>query len=68
MIDPARFDPVRIVQDRSIEQDELAREGQGSKVVSDVLEAMDDSLFPLQAALGYDIHQSLFVGPRASCV
>jgi hypothetical protein len=30
----------------------------------DVLDAGPDSLFPLQGALGYEIHQTLFVGPN----
>jgi predicted ATPase len=65
MVDPARFDRVRIVQDLSIDTDEeLPPETQGTKVIDDVLEATEDSLFPLQGALGYEIHQTLFVGPN----
>ena len=64
MVDPARFDRVRIVQDLSIELDSsnLPMESQGTKVVTDVLNATEDSLFPLQNALGYEISQTLFVG------
>ena len=64
MVDPARFDRVRIVQDLSIEPDssDLPLESQGTKVVTDVLNATEDSLFPLQNALGYEISQTLFVG------
>lgn len=68
MIDPTRFDRVRIVQDRSVDVDNLPRNEQGTKVISEVLDALDDSLFPLQAALGYDIHQTLFVGPNTLLV
>jgi hypothetical protein len=33
-------------------------------VITEVLKASADSLFPLQGALGYDIYQTLFVGPN----
>jgi predicted ATP-dependent endonuclease of OLD family len=64
MIDPEHFDRVRIVQDRSIdiEQDEDV-ERSGTTVLTDVFTASSDSLFPLQGALGYELHQTLFVGP-----
>jgi len=66
MVDPAHFDCVRIVQDLGIEPDSenLPQEQLGTKVLSDVLEATPDSLFPLQGALGYEIHQTLFIGPN----
>ena len=66
MVDPAHFDRVRIVQDLGIEPDSenLPQEQLGTKVLSDVLEATPDSLFPLQGALGYEIHQTLFIGPN----
>jgi hypothetical protein len=68
MVDPTRFERVRIVQDLSIDQDDLPREKQGTKVTRNILEATDDSLFPLQGALGYDIHQTLFIGPNSLLV
>jgi len=68
MVDPTHFDRVRIVQDLSIDYDELPREKQGTRVTTNVLEATDDSLFPLQGALGYDIHQTLFIGPNTLLV
>jgi hypothetical protein len=34
----------------------------GTKVRSDVLEVSDDTLFPLQGALGYEVTQSMFIG------
>ena len=66
MIDPKRFDRVRIVQDLSIKSksDDLSDEQQGTKVTTEVLEATADSLFPLQGALGYDLYQTLFIGPN----
>ena len=69
MVDPARFDRVRIVQDRSVDADKNLPDGEaGTKVTIDVLESTDDSLFPLQGALGYDIAQTLFVGPNSLIV
>ena len=66
MVDPTRFDRVRIVQDRSLEEDsdDLPQEQQGTKVITEVLDATPDTLFPLQGALGYEIHQTLFIGPN----
>ncbi len=64
MVDPSRFDRVRIVEDKSIESSTpLPKEEQGSKILTEVLHASDGSLFPLQHALGYEITQTLFVGP-----
>lgn len=70
MVDPRRFDRVRIVQDLSIDADinELAEEQDGTQVTADVLEATTDSLFPLQGALGYEIYQTLFIGPNSLVV
>jgi hypothetical protein len=69
MIDPVNFDRVRIVQDKGIDADGMLPEGEeGTKVLTDVFDANDDSLFPLQGALGYEIHQTLFIGPRSLVV
>ena len=70
MVDPGHFNRVRIVQDLSIEANStnLPENQQGTKVSTDVLEATSDSLFPLQGALGYEIHQSLFIGPNCLVV
>ena len=69
MVDPTRFDRVRIVQDLSIETDkELPPDQQGTKVLTEVLDATGDSLFPLQGALGYEIYQTLFIGPNSVVV
>lgn len=40
----------------------------GTKVYTDVLEVSSDSLFPLQGALGYELSQTLFVGPNSLIV
>lgn len=69
MVDPRHFDRVRIVQDAGIDaNDQLPKELDGTKVLADVFDASDDSLFPLQGALGYDIHQTLFIGPNTLVV
>jgi hypothetical protein len=69
MVDSKNFGRVRIVRDRSMEEDEpLPENERGTKVFTDILEADPDSLFPLQGALGYDIAQTLFVGPNSLIV
>jgi len=69
MVDSNHFDRVRIVQDKSIDADtQLPPEQEGTKVFVDVLEATSDSLFPLQGALGYEIYQTLFIGPNSLVV
>lgn len=69
MVDPLHFERVRIVQDRSIDADgELPAEDSGTKVLTEIFEASDDSLFPLQGALGYELHQTLFIGPYSLVV
>jgi AAA15 family ATPase/GTPase len=69
MVDPARFERVRIVQDKSMDSDQaIPKDEDGTKVITEVLEATQDSLFPLQGALGYEIYQTLFVGPNSLVV
>ncbi|EIG62309.1 AAA family ATPase [Bradyrhizobium sp. WSM1253] len=41
---------------------------EGTRVLEDVFAASADSLFPLQGALGYELHQTLFVGPYSLVV
>lgn len=55
MVDSSELQRVRIVEDKGATE--------GSVVSAEVLSVGSDSLFPLQAALGYDIAQNLFVGP-----
>ncbi|ACZ37667.1 ATP-dependent nuclease [Sphaerobacter thermophilus] len=55
MVQMGRLERVRIVEDKGADR--------GAVVSADVLGLDRDSLFPLQAAIGYDIAQSLFVGP-----
>ena len=69
MIDPAKFGRVRIVQDLGIDaKEQLPKDQDGTKVLTNVFDATDDSLFPLQGALGYEIQQTLFIGPNALVV
>lgn len=69
MVDSTKFERIRIVQDKGIDStDILPPEEDGTKVLTEVLEASQDSLFPLQGALGYEIYQSLFVGPNCLVV
>jgi predicted ATP-dependent endonuclease of OLD family len=69
MVDSQHFERIRIVQDKSIDTlGPLPFEEDGTKVLTDVLEATEDSLFPLQGALGYEIYQTLFVGPNSLVV
>lgn len=62
MVPMDRLSDVRIVEDVIIEKPGKRPEVKGTKVRSDVLEVGDDTLFPLQGALGYEVTQSLFIG------
>jgi energy-coupling factor transporter ATP-binding protein EcfA2 len=55
MVDSTRLDDVRVVEDRVKE---------GTKIVDDLAGSSDESVFPLQAALGYSIAQNLFIAKR----
>ncbi|NUM52986.1 MAG: AAA family ATPase [Candidatus Hydrogenedentes bacterium] len=69
MIDSQKFERVRIVQDLGIDaKEQLPKDQDGTKVLTNVFDATDDSLFPLQGALGYEIQQSLFIGPNSLVV
>lgn len=67
LVDPMHFERVRLVQDNSMEDNASASE-KGTTVSCDVLEVNNDTLFPLQGALGYEIHQTLFIGPNTLVV
>lgn len=54
MVDSKRLDRIRTVEDT---------DSDGTKVSRDVLSTSKDTRFPLQAALGYDLAQTLFLGP-----
>lgn len=54
MVDPKKLDRVRTVEDV---------DHKGTKISDEVFRAGRDTVFPLQAALGYELAQTLFVGP-----
>lgn len=62
MVPMDRLADVRIVEDVIVEGKGKRAEVKGTKVTSDVLAVGDDTLFPLQGALGYEVTQSLFIG------
>lgn len=62
MVPMDRLTDIRIVEDVVIEKPGKRPEVKGTKVRSDILEVSDDTLFPLQGALGYEVTQSLFIG------
>ena len=72
MIEPHHFERVRIVRDKTMEardgDEPLPADQLGTKVLSEVLEADEGTLFPLQGALAYDVTQTLFVGPNTLLV
>lgn len=70
MIDPANLMRARTVEDVFIESEDKNQPDQdlGTKVGDDALSTDKDTLFPLQAALGYDITQTLFIGEHTLLV
>jgi len=64
MIDPSNLLSCRTVEDVVGDDDEVL----GTKVGDDVLATDRDTLFPLQAALGYELTQTLFVGEHCLLV
>lgn len=55
MVDSAQLENVRVVEDRVKE---------GTKIIGDLAGSSDESVFPLQAALGYSIAQNLFIAKK----
>ncbi|MDO5619647.1 ATP-dependent nuclease [Kocuria sp.] len=64
MVDPANVGSARTVQDVDGDDETIL----GTKVGDRALSADGDTLFPLRAALGYDISQTLFVGEHTLLV
>lgn len=65
MVPPDHLDWVRTVEDVVSEDDSgNVVETKGTKVGQSVMATDADTLFPLQGALGYEITQSLFIGPN----
>jgi hypothetical protein len=68
MVPADRLEDVRVVED-VVERDERNRPVvKGTKVSADVLTVDKDTLFPLQAHLGYEVTQTLFVGANTLLV
>lgn len=57
-VNPKHLERARLVEDLSSKKNPDI----GAKITSDVMSVRKDTLFPLQAALGYDLAQNLFVG------
>lgn len=68
MVPAQRLADVRVVEDVVDYRDPRRPIVKGTKVSSDVLSVDKDTLFPLQAHLGYEITQSLFVGKNCLLV
>jgi predicted ATP-dependent endonuclease of OLD family len=68
MVPMNRLADVRIVEDVIINEAGKRAIVKGTKVRSDVLGVSDDTLFPLQGALGYEVTQSLFIGENTLLV
>lgn len=54
MVEPTKLARVRTVEDR---------DGEGTKVSEEIFRSGSDTVFPLQAAFGYELAQTLFVAP-----
>jgi predicted ATP-dependent endonuclease of OLD family len=67
MVPSNRLSDVLIVED-VVRKSGRKVEVEGTKVRDDVLSVDKDTLFPLQGALGYDMTQSLFIGPNTLLV
>lgn len=68
MVPSQRLADVRVVEDVIDYSDVRRPVVKGTKVFSDVLSVDKDTLFPLQAHLGYEITQSLFIGQNCLLV
>ena len=72
LIEPTNLLATRIVEDVFIETKEGSappdENSLGTKVRGDVLATEKETLFPLQACLGYDITQTLFIGKNSLLV
>lgn len=68
MVPAQRLADVRVVEDVVDYHDPRRPVVKGTKVSADVLSVDKDTLFPLQAHLGYEITQSLFVGENCLLV
>lgn len=68
MVPPDNLQSVRIVEDILQQSRSGGFIPLGTKIRDDVLSTDPDTIFPLQAALGYEISQTLFVGKHTLLV
>ena len=69
MVDPHNVERARIVQDMDMERRPGGQtKNLGTEVITEIHKATNDTLFPLQGALGYEIYQNLFIGPNCLIV
>jgi predicted ATPase len=68
MVPAEHLETVRIVEDRIEERQGKPPVVHGTKVSGEFLSRDNDTVFPLQAALGYEVTQSLFVGKNTLLV
>lgn len=61
MLDPTKLHRARLVEDKD---DDETDEMLGTKISEDIIQFGSDTQFPLQAALGYDVIQTLVIGPE----
>jgi AAA15 family ATPase/GTPase len=62
MLEPKRLDRARLVMDQRGDGKE------GTVISEDILKSDEDTVFPLQAVLGYDLIQTLLLGPECLLV
>lgn len=67
MVPPNALAKVRVVEDL-IEHKDRKTIVKGTKVSSNILSVGQDTVFPLQGHLGYELTQSLFIGPNTLLV
>lgn len=67
MVPPDKLEDVRVVEDVIVRSDNKVNVV-GTKVSSEILSVEKDTVFPLQGHLGYEITQTLFVGPNTLLV
>lgn len=68
MVPTQRLSDVRVVEDVVDYSDPRRPIVKGTKVSSEILSVDRDTLFPLQAHLGYEITQTLFIGKHCTLV
>lgn len=61
MVQPGKLERVRLLEDKT---GDAGTEPEGVTISADVTSTDQETLFPLQGALGYDLVQHLFIGPH----